>query len=492
VIELKDLTKTVKTFRNFCLKKFSSDIDSINPKERYERLGDYYEDDLEKFLTLGLSNRPLDLISQILTTPRLLKIVLRRVWNTWNILHGEIDYDDLLVSNVLRYGAPEAFEFILVNLNEIRGLQIEGIARTWDENKNQLEEKWKKIIQNVNWNVSTAEELLAFLFPFWKKMYQADSIEIPQGVRHSEPTDYWIRLNLEEVTEEEVRDQKVIHALNIIKSDPNAICYDKKTLIHALYNNEKLASKVEQFARIFLNGNDFRAMAQELFDIILNQNGSAANGDSSPAFFSLWRLSIRSPIDKKVHFEWILKEVRKALSISLSFANDLYYYWKHNDRSLIDANAKVNGLFQELRNGILERAETLFTNSPKNLITVLSSKIPYSVFQFTRLYSSQKEGGSGFKPNEWKWFMDVLLETAELDHKIIIPQICHLLIHTNRTHDGYVYNFEIDLAAELFHDKLPQVMEILAKDLETNDMDDSEKQRIAFAKDTAIKWLNDN
>jgi len=491
MIELRDFTKTVQTFRDLCLKEYSTDIDAINPQERHKRLGDFHEDDLEQYLTIHLSHRPMDLINQIITTPRLLKIILRRVWNTWGVLHGEIDFDDLLVSNVLRFGAPEAFGFILANLNEIRGLQVEGIVENWDDNKKRLKQKWEKINQNVDWNGNAAEELLTFLFPYWNQKQQVDSIDIPQGIRHSDPTDYWRRLNLEEIIEHEVRDQKVLFALNNFKSNPDVICFNNQSLYQALYDNDKIASKVEQFGRIFLNGNEIRDLAQKLFEIILSEIGSAAEKDSSPAFFPLWRLSTRSPIEKDTHDKWILNEIYKALSKSLSFANALYYYWKHNDRSLTGANAKDKVLFQDLRKDIIAKSRSLFANSPRDLIKVLSPKMPQSIYQFSILFSSEEEGGSGFKSNEWEWLMNVLLEAAELDTEVIILQICGLLVRTvpSHPHDKYVYKFEMNLAEELFQNHLTQVMKLFVKNLEMYDIDEYEKQRMVFAKDTAAKWL---
>ena len=60
-------------------------------------------------------------IAQLLNTPRALRNVLALTYHVWRNLYGEIDFDHLLVANVLRNAAREAFSFIREYGHQFRG-----------------------------------------------------------------------------------------------------------------------------------------------------------------------------------------------------------------------------------------------------------------------------------------------------------------------------------------------------------------------------------
>jgi len=95
----------VKNFRELCLKKFPEDVNL------------YLKDQLDRRLgitepQIGRTFYPVDDIYNLIDTPRLLKHILRRTYRIWEKLHGEIDFDDILVANTLRFGARDAFNFL--------------------------------------------------------------------------------------------------------------------------------------------------------------------------------------------------------------------------------------------------------------------------------------------------------------------------------------------------------------------------------------------
>ena len=45
---------------------------------------------------------------------------LRHTADAWEKLHGEVAFDELLVANVLRFDAPEAFNFLLRRVDTLR------------------------------------------------------------------------------------------------------------------------------------------------------------------------------------------------------------------------------------------------------------------------------------------------------------------------------------------------------------------------------------
>ena len=59
-------------------------------------------------------------IARLVNTPRTLKFVLRHTDSLWKKLHGEICFDDLLMSTILRFAAGDAFDFLLRRFEILR------------------------------------------------------------------------------------------------------------------------------------------------------------------------------------------------------------------------------------------------------------------------------------------------------------------------------------------------------------------------------------
>jgi hypothetical protein len=112
----RQLIAIIHSIRDICLRKYPLDIYLKSAKGKDDRLGIDKPEELSDFLFYELVNLPAMNIPKLLKTPRSLKATLRRTVKTWDILHGEIDLNDLIILNVLRYGAPEALDFLMDNL----------------------------------------------------------------------------------------------------------------------------------------------------------------------------------------------------------------------------------------------------------------------------------------------------------------------------------------------------------------------------------------
>jgi len=485
VINSDNIKETIRVFRSLYLQRFLDDIDTMTPEERSKRLGLSTSKELSDLLA-ETRNDPIDNIIRLVKTPRLLKMIFRRTIHSWERLHGEIDFDDLLIANVIRFAAPQGFDFLLENYREIRGLERESILKDRDKRKGSLQEKWDAAANGVSWETTAVEELIAFLFPMWIiKPFFGGGV-IPQGVRNSIPTDYWLRLNIEELGQMEVRDQETLHAIVNWKKDANNVHFHGLSLSEALYVHKELNPKFEQFAQLFLNGQEFRKLGSSLFQIIIKEHGVKANADSCAGFISLWRLAIRRPVDDREHTDWILNEIRVVLPKSFRFANDLYYYWKSNSES--DVNLKKP--CQELRELIIQEAKLLFQDSAERFINSLDPDFIYSVFHFVVLYSSMDQGGPGFNPMDWRWFAYLLVDAAKLAPSIVIPQIVNLLFREERrTFDDFIYHFDNQMALQLFGDKFIDTMTLIAEPFDFSRFNERERNMIEFARQEASKLL---
>jgi hypothetical protein len=473
----------IESFRNLCLNKYKNDIDCLSREKRDRRLGidRSADNDHLLFSIFGDDHQePIDTIIKLLDNPRVIKAALRRSWGTWQSLHGELDFDDLIVANVLRFGAPESFAFLSTNFRRIRGLSF---RRSEEKNREKLKADWDIHIREVQWNHERVDKLIDFLFPGWIEDHSIKE-SVPQGVDGFKPTDYWIRLNAEDVPREEIHDQEVLTKLTIWKSLQNKpMSSNRSNLAPEILQNNDLADKVEQFG-FLLNGDDIRFLASELFEHILRENGSKAREDDS-GFHQLWRMALKKPVEW--HEDWVLKEIHKAIPISLQFANDIYYYWRNSNENMVQIEKQT----EDLRKGFIAMAKEIFENNPDALIKAIDSDYIYTIGQLVIYFSSPKGGGPGFDPQEWEWLANVLLEAGSRNPFFIIPQLTALVIDENLQTRGQTgREFKVDRVEQLFRKNLAVFMTLLTQEIDMDKFDISKKSRIQFAQQEAKKWLS--
>lgn len=490
MISSSEKNDVIRTFRDMCIKEYGKDFFPLYSEETEDRLGiiDYIGMSDFNFLSFESRDTPAKQISSLVKTPRLLKMTLRKTLQAWKTLHGEIDFNDLLVANVLRYGAPEAFEFILEYFREIRRLDRDGFLRDREQKKKDLKSRWDNFLSDVTWDKSASENLLGFLFPSWKGSEVRDNKAVVQGVRIAEPTDYWQRLNLEDLSNVEVLDQEIFTAIEKWKEDQSGTLFRNNTLPSALIKYQFCLDKLEQFAHVFLDGYDIRRLSQSVFKIILENDAQTANQKKHKAFLVLWRLSLDITIDQKEHERWIEEEIKKALGISLQFANDLYYYWKHHNRS----SAECKESYKDLRDNIIQYAKDRFSKKATELIKVLNLNDSYSLYHFSWLFSRKKEGGNKFTSKDWIWITNVMIDAAKLNPKLVVPQIVSFLIQSDPPTGEYKHQVNTELAESLFKDRFSEVMNIISVGEDYTHLEKSEQDRIHFAKNYAKKWIDDN
>lgn len=480
------MIQALTRYRQICPDRYPQDIDTISPDERAERLGTTTGSELTRLLLVEMGQEPIEDICRLAKTPRLLKLVLRRTLRAWETLHGEIDFDDLLVANVIRFSAPEAFDFILENIQEIRGLEAEGGLGKPEDRLRSVEAKWARSSESCRWDTTSAKKLVKFLFPAWNKSSYSRLTPSPQGIHIASPTDYWSRFLAEELELNEIRDQEVIYSLREWRTEPNGIHFRGTSLPEILSSSLDFASKFEQFAPITLSGHELRSLATGLFTEAIRLNGVHASSEAIPGFIPLWRRTIRQPIDEGEHLLWVREEIRKALPLSFRFANDIYYYFSSNTQADIHGNKEGR---TKLRGKIISEVKDLFAKDPSKLVQTIDPKYMYSSYHFCVHYSSLKEGGSGFKAEEWRWFAQLLIEAGSLNQQVIIPQIACLVVDEQHRTTDFTYSFNHSIADELFRDQLPSLIKLLATDINLEHFDLREAARIKCANDTAVQWL---
>ena len=482
---------TIKTFRTHCLKKLSNKEKCIPDEIRDKRMGINRSELLDVVAGSDKSLRkPIDHIAKLLNNPRVLKTALRRTSQAWNVLCGEIDFDDLFLATVLRAAAPDVFFFINQNIEQIRSLITDRAESKDRSNKSRedLHTEFNTITKEVNYDIEAVESLMHFLFPGWSKnigsyTFMREPVRKYQRVENSWPTDYWARLAREELIPNEINDQSILKAITEWNKSKNNKAYKNKSMRDAILSEDGVFNKLRQFKEL-IHIETIQGLAQEQFKKTLDENKNLASLDNCPAVDTWWLLMPEDPSkDTKTWEDWLLQEIYKAIPISLRYVNDLYSTWLRS--------------FPALRDNIIGEAKRVYDGKPDILIEVLDPDTIGSICIFAYYYSLPKQHGSGFNPEEWKWLARVLLDAGEKNPKLIIPQIATLLCEVDRglktTDSGEHFEsfdgkFLEQRTKDLFSDDFERLMKLLVIEIDISKYDEQKKSYIYAAQQYAHKW----
>jgi len=491
----------LRMFRKYCLELHPKDIDCLAPEKREKRAGFDRSETLDGFAVIDDSfKHTIDYAERLQLTPRVLKTALRRTWHAWSTLHGEIDFDDLLFCSILRIGAPEAFMFVNENSRRLQSLYPQPSGETGKERDEKsraiLEELFKDRVSKATWDITAARKLVEFLFPGWKKTdFFARTIDAPQGVTTYQPTDYWGRLNREELRPSEIRDQEVLHAISDWKTS-----YDRQgdwkyvldrlstesDLGNAMLDRKGFPEKVEQFGAL-LDGKDVRYLASEVFGRILQSGKSIGKGEDQGGFIELWRLSLEKQVNW--HEEWVAGEIEKALHKSLRFANDIYYFWR-----LQDKGARHTWSSLALRKSVVALAQKIYGEKEDTLAAVLDTNYPYSIYHLVVLFGQEDQGGPGFDNEDWSWLSPVLLKGCRKHPAVLVPPVAVLAGETKHPFRKEEWDVELqpDRISKIFGAETHSLMKLLTVETDLSHLEQQAKLTVEAIRAKAAEWISRN
>lgn len=196
---------------NLCISK----VVELMKQEAIKRNIDIFTDsDLDEKYSL---KRTCQLMDTLISNPRELKYILRRVVFAWDKLAGEVNYFELITLNIIRYSAPEILRFIDSNIEKFR-------SKISDEDrKNILKERLIKIIPDDFKDNSNIESIIISLFPNWGSGGYGNSFFNAQRASYIGETDYFKRMYKEELGNDEISDQAFIKDLTSPEADINLL-----------------------------------------------------------------------------------------------------------------------------------------------------------------------------------------------------------------------------------------------------------------------------
>lgn len=405
--------------------------------------------------------------ARLLRTPRALKHALRRTYRAWEVLHGEVDFDHLLAVNVLRHGAPEAFDFLLRHWDQLHvAPRSEALRDTLPRVRDRLTAEWQIVSGRADWDTRAAMALLTEVLPSL-----GEYLGTQRGTRECNPAQgighrrYWLRVVSEEIDLDEVRDQVILRDIADWRESRDAT----SPLLDGLRFGGDYVGVWEHFAhRTF--GTDpslVLVLADQVFERCRNQRGARTLGwDGLPnpdrpvlpetAFTAIWRYANRNVTHDDVSRDWLENQVRLAMPASLSLVNDLYYWASHRLGILAAGDRAV------IRRVVCQLArEQLLTAD--DLLRVIHPGTVYCVYQL--VFPPDADDG----PSEnrglpgWAWLGPVLLESLRAHPARFAAEIGHLVAVSQHTSPG-VRTYELDraLLAGFFTDSADEVVVLLA------------------------------
>jgi len=142
-------------------------------KERFSHIGFTNASDHKWSSLATLVGRERDVLSlpqaaaALLNTPRALRHVLGRTYIAWlDSLHGEIDWDDLFILNILRHTTPECFAFLLREWPRFHSEVSQGPyvhEADLDKVRESLNEEWSIFSTDAEWDGRAARVLMYLL-----------------------------------------------------------------------------------------------------------------------------------------------------------------------------------------------------------------------------------------------------------------------------------------------------------------------------------------
>jgi hypothetical protein len=342
-----------------------------------------------------------------------------------------------------------------------------------------LETKWKESV-----GARAGEEALSlvhFLFPKWKGSQEG---VVPQGVQNATPTDYWVRIEKEEVGADEVRDQAVLHAVRRWREDARVAALGSQTLAQACHGVEGFGAKLKQLA-LDLTGEEVHRLASELFVLILERHGVRAHVGLCDASTRLWHMSLERPWEG--HEAWVAREFEKALPTSLRLAIGIYRRW----RCGTTAEHQMKSPHPELRRETVRCAKELWSRDFTVFLNALDATCPESLHEFAVTYSEAGTGSAKFDAQEWTWLGSLLAKAAPEHPRLVLPQIAMLLTYQPSNTDTR-HAFRHDVGQTMFGTDYPKIMTLLAQGFDTAGAEPSWASIFAFAQEEARKWVREN
>ncbi|WP_417386826.1 P-loop NTPase fold protein [Gimesia sp.] len=299
-------------------------------------------------------------VAMLLSTPRSLRLALGHTFFAWKTLYGEIYFYHLLSINILRFGAPECFEFLLRRWDRLNSPPNQnpsfGQERV-ERIRQSILNDWNSTIRNVEWNAAAALQVMEFILPASEYWLVDDSRtgHSQIGQQYISEERYWLRSINEAIEEGDVRDQEIIRDIQAWLDAPSM----EAELVEKLTSSPRYSDVWENIASSFFANrrDDVLLLCEHTIRRILSDQGAFANHDSQ-GFIHTWRFATSRITIQSDNRAWLEERITEAANISIEMVNGLWhYYGSPGNRSILESSDH-----ESVRLHILDSLQTLLTD----------------------------------------------------------------------------------------------------------------------------------
>ncbi|GAB5444336.1 MAG: hypothetical protein Fues2KO_46850 [Fuerstiella sp.] len=353
-------------------------------------------------------------VASLLNTPRSLRHALGRTFSAWHTLHGEIDFNHLLAVNVLRFGAPECFQFLLRHWDRIHSPPSQRPA-FGEESKRVIRRAilndWNHTVENVDWNPTAALRVIEFILPATEYWLVDDSRygHNQTGPQYVFEERYWIRAINEAIDGDDVRDQEVIRDVQAWLDTPGTAT----DLVTKLTTSPRYADIWEHFASgLFASRQDeILLLCEQTIQRILSEQGVAACHNSQ-GFVHTWRFACQRISYQAENVTWLRDRISEAALVSIEMVNALWhYYGSHRQHSIIRPDDT-----ESVRRHILDRISDCVTDGT-SLVAKLTPNASSTLYQLV-FDPGENDERSLADAQSWAWLGRHIL--AELRNRNVV------------------------------------------------------------------------
>lgn len=394
-------------------------------------------------------------VASLLNTPRSLRHALGRTFAAWQTLHGEIDFNHLLGVNILRFGAPESFQFLIRRWERLHSPPNSrpsfGQERV-DHIRQAIVDDWNETIQNVEWNPTAVLQVMEFILPateYWlvDSLRSGHSANAQQAVSQER---YWIRAVNESIDEGDVRDQEAIRDTRAWLDAPGV----GTELVTKLTSLPRYSDAWEHVAgNVLTNWRDqILCLCENVVSRILREQGSSACHDSQ-GFVHAWRFASRRVSHQPQNRSWLQDRISEAAPISIEMVNALWHYYGNpGPYSIL---RREDG--ESVRQYVIDTLRAILTDSP-SLIARLSPNASATLYQL--VFDPGNEGEQILVDvHSWSWLGPLILDSLRC-RNLLAAANCGVLLGA-RVSGREQMTVDVEVLNEFFGDAASEVINIL-------------------------------
>jgi hypothetical protein len=428
--------RAISLVRSRCRSDFPSAYLHATPRQQNMQMEDEYDSSTLANTFREHSDSPLGVASaasEIITTPRELKHVIRIILDAWNHLYGEIDFDSLMAISIIRVCEPRVFAFISERVEFYKRVDTE--SDHWKARNASVQEAYRNIVSDYSARRQNAIVLLmSFTFPHYA---YNDS---PQGFKASLHRNVWRQYISLARSYPRTSDQAVLSAISDWRLNGSI-----QTLAPFFTQplEEFIASPLE-----VLWGDSNQTEVHRLIEQVLRyalDNYTSRRGDSERAVKRLQSFLNNRRIGTDIEHYFTLDSertiietfAREATETNLAFLHILFVTFVH--RPSMGSYPAFFSSSESQAFATTINAHIFATyNSPlraQPLLNALRSSDSHALHNILlRVHDYSLDGLMNIHERSdaaLETFFSTLLDAADIDPVVVVPQYVELFVETN-------------------------------------------------------------